>query len=178
KPAGAGGPPPGMPRQMMRRTDKKVTQTIPYWADFFPKRSVPLPAAYLLPLPSKEVVDKLLLHGLLVERLTQPAELEVVTFKLKEIKGAERIYQGHRTNTVKGEYAVETRTFPAGTCYVSMAQPLATVAAYLLEPESDDGLLVWNYFDREIVPQWSRELASYPVFKLMKPATLAKQTVR
>jgi hypothetical protein len=28
------------------------------------------------------------------------------------------------------------------------------------------------------VPQWSRELAAYPVFKLMKPAVLAKQTVR
>jgi hypothetical protein len=180
KPAGAGGPPPGMgmPRQMMRRTDTKVTQVIPYWADYFPKRSVPLPAGYLLTLPSKEVVDKLLLHGLLVERLTESAKLEVTAFKLKEIKGAERIYQGHRINTVKGEYVTEERVFPAGTCYVSLAQPLATVAAYLLEPESDDGLLAWNYFDREIVPQWSRELASCPVYKLMKPAILAKQTVR
>lgn len=181
-PAGAppaGGPPAGVPpRMMMRRTDKKITHTIPYFADFFPKRTIPLPAGYLLPLPSKEVVEKLLLHGLLVERLVEPVKLEVTAFKLKEIKGAERIYQGHRTNTVKGESIVETRTFPAGTCYVGMAQPLANVAAYLLEPESDDGLLVWNYFDREIVPQWSRELAAYPVFKLMKPAGLAKQAVR
>jgi hypothetical protein len=163
---------------MMRRTDKKITHTIPYFADFFPKRTIPLPAGYLLPLASKEVVEKLLLHGLLVERLVEPVKLEVAAFKLKEIKGAERIYQGHRTNAVKGESVVETRAFPAGTCFVSMAQPLANVAAYLLEPESDDGLLVWNYFDREIVPQWSRELAAYPVFKLMKPAVLAKQTVR
>lgn len=180
KPAGAGGPPPGMgmPRQMMRRTDKKITHVIPYWADFFVKRSVPLPAGYILTLPSKEVVDKLLLHGLLVERLTEPATLEVTAFKLREIKGAERIYQGHRINTVKGEYVAVTRTFPAGSVYVSLAQPLATVAAYLLEPESDDGLLAWNYFDREIVPQWSRELATYPVYKLMKPAVLTKQTLR
>ncbi|MCX6560845.1 MAG: M14 family metallopeptidase [Candidatus Aminicenantes bacterium] len=177
KPVGA-PPAGGPPRQMMRRTDKKIAYTIPYFADFFPKRTLPLPAGYLLPLPSKEVVDKLLLHGLLVEKLVQPVQLEVLTFKLKEIKGAERIYQGHRTNTVKGEYIAETRSFPAGTCFVSMAQPLANVAAYLLEPESDDGLLVWNYFDREIVPQWSRELASYPVYKLMKPAVLVKQTVR
>jgi len=178
KPAGAGGPPPGMPRQMMRRTDKKVTHVIPYWADYFPKRTVPLPAGYLLPQPSQEVVDKLLQHGLVVERLTEPVSLEVTAFKLREIKGAERIFQGHRINAVKGEYVAQTRTFPAGTVYVGLAQPLAVVAAYLLEPESDDGLLAWNYFDREIAPQWSRELAVYPVFKLMKPAGLAKQTVR
>ncbi len=170
--------PEGAARPILRRTDKKKASTVPYFADFFPKRSVPLPAGYLLPLPSAEVVAKLLLHGLLVERLTEPAALEVQTFKLKEIKGAERIYQGHRTNTVKGETVAEKRTFAAGTYFVTMAQPLANVAAYMLEPESDDGLLVWNYFDREIVPQWSRELAAYPVYKLMKPAVLVKQTVR
>jgi hypothetical protein len=169
---------PGARFPQMRPTDKKKTYTIPYFADWTFKRTVPLPAGYLLPLPSAEVVQKLLLHGILVERLTEPARLEVQTFKLKEIKGAAQIYQGHRTNTVKGEYAAEQKDFAAGTYYVGLAQPLASLAAYMLEPESDDGLLLWNFFDKEIVPQWSRDLAAYPVFKLMKPAALAKQAVR
>ena len=169
---------PGARFPQMRPTDKKKTYTIPYFADWTSKRTVPLPAGYLLPLPSAEVVQKLLLHGILVERLMEPVTLEVQTFKLKEIKGAAQIYQGHRTNTVKGEYALEQKDFAAGTYYVSLAQPLAPLAAYLLEPESDDGLLAWNFFDKEIVPQWSRDLAAYPVFKLMKPAALAKQAVR
>ena len=169
---------PGARFPQMRPTDKKKTYTIPYFADWKPKRTVQLPAGYLLPLPSAEVIQKLLLHGILVERLTEPIKLEVQTFKLKEIKGAAQIYQGHRTNTVKGEYAAEQKDFAAGTYYVSLAQPLAPLAAYMLEPESDDGLLAWNFFDKEIVPQWSREPAAYPVYKLMKPAALVKQTVR
>ena len=35
----------------------------------------------------------------------------------------------------------------AGDFLVEMAQPLAAVAAYLLEPESDDGFVRWNFFD-------------------------------
>jgi len=162
----------------MRPTDKKKPYTIPYFADYFQKRTVPLPAGYLLPAAPAEVVENLLLHGLVVERLVEPAKLEVTAFRIKEIKGAANLYQGHRTNTVKGEYAVETREFPAGTIYVGLAQPLANAAAYLLEPESDDGLLVWNFFDRDLVGQWSREPAACPVYKLMAPALLVKQTIR
>ena len=167
----------GAPPQL-KRTDRKKTFTIPYYADFVQKTTVPLPAGYLVSPANAEVVEKLLLHGILVERLVAPAKLDVLAFKIKEIKAAANLYQGHRTNTLAGEYAPETRDFPAGTIYVSLAQPLANVAAYLLEPRSDDGLLVWNFFDREIVGQWAREPSPCPVYKLMAPAPLVKQTVR
>ena len=81
-------------------------------------------------------------------------------------------------NQVKGEYAVETKLFPAGTPIISTAQPLGGLAAYLLEPESDDGLLVWNFFDRYIVPQWSRELQTCPVYKLLRSVNLAREVIR
>jgi len=162
----------------MKPSDKKKAYTVPYYADFVPKTTVPLPAAYLVSPANAEAVEKLLLHGLLVERLAAPAKLEVQAFKIKEIKAAANLYQGHRTNAVTGEYATETREFPAGTIYVTLAQPLANVAAYLLEPRSDDGLLVWNAFDRDIVGQWAREPAPCPIYKLMAPAPLVKQTIR
>ena len=88
---------------------------MPYYADFVAKRSVRLPYAYLIPIVGTEIPDKLRQHGIAVERLTEAATLETEAFRLKEIKGAERLYQGHRTNTVKGEYAVEKREFPKGT---------------------------------------------------------------
>jgi Zinc carboxypeptidase len=161
------------PFPRMRPTDRSKTYTMPYYADFVAKRSVRLPFAYLIPLAGTEVADKLRQHGLAVERLTGPMTLEVEAFRLKEIKGAERLYQGHRTNTVKGEPAVETREFPKGTFLVRMAQPLGHLAAYLLEPESDDGLLYWNFFDRDIVSQWGRGALTYPVYKLFVPTNLA-----
>jgi hypothetical protein len=163
----------GSPYPQVKRTDKKRTYVMPYLADFFPKRTVRLPHAYLVTVFDDDVLAALKRHGLAVERLTEAAALEVEAFRIKEIKGAERLYQGHRMNTVTGEYAVERREFPAGTLLVRTGQPLGNLAAYLLEPESDDGLLVWNAFDRHIVAQWGRGAQTYPVYKLFSPVSLA-----
>jgi hypothetical protein len=163
----------------MRPTDKKKTYVVPYFADFAPKRTVAFPAGYLIPKPSPEVVEKLLQHGLLVERLVEPAKLDVESFRAKEVKGAAQLYQGHRTNSVKGEYTKEQREFPAGTVFVTTAQPLANVAAYLLEPESDDGLVVWNYFDKDLASGgFGGGPSAFPVCRLLKPAALVKETIR
>jgi dipeptidyl-peptidase-4 len=165
-------------RPRVRPTDKVNVLTIPYYSDWTGTRSVRFPFAYLLGVPDEDIVNKLLQHGLVVERLKEAATLEVEVFTLKELKSAERAYQGHHLNQVRGDYALETRTFPAGTVVIPSAQPLGGLAAYLLEPESDDGLLVWNFFDRYVVPQWSREPQTYPVFKLLTPAALIKELVR
>ena len=164
-------------RPEIRATDKVKVHTIPYYSDWTGKRSVRFPFAYVLGVPDSEVVAKLRQHGLLVERLTDAATLEVEAFRVKELKAEERAYQGHHLNRVKGDYAVETKIFPAGTFFIPAAQPLGALAAYLLEPESDDGLLVWNFFDRYIVPQWSRELQTYPVYRLMNPVNLAREVM-
>ncbi len=161
----------------VKRTDRKKTYTMPYLADFQPKRTVRLPAAYVIAPPDEEVLATLHRHGLIVERLIEPVSLEVEAFRLKEVKGAERLYQGHRTNQVNGEYALEKRRFDAGTLVVRTAQPLGNVAAYLLEPESDDGLVVWNAFDRVLASQWGRGPGSCPVFKLFGEAALVAETV-
>jgi hypothetical protein len=169
-----------MPMMMQRPNfDKKKTYTIPYFADFFPKRTTAYPAGYLLPAAAPDVVAKLLQHGLLVERMIEPATLEVDSFRMREVTGAQRLYQGHRTNQIKGDYTRETREFPAGTIFVTTAQPLGALAAYLLEPESDDGLVVWNYFDKDLAQGgFEGGPRGFPIYKLMKPADLVKDTVR
>lgn len=162
----------------VKKTDKKRVFTLPYYADFIPKRTVQFPCAYLLANPIPEIREKLLQHGVVVEELTETQTLEVESFRLKEIKGAQRIYQGHRLNSVKGEYIVEKREFPEGTLFIETAQPLGSLAAYLLEPESDDGLMVWNFFDRYLVSQWRGQPQTCPVYRLLKPVKLSKNTIR
>ena len=162
----------------MKKTDRKKIYTMPYNADYVAKRSVRRTAAYLVSPPDAAVAAKLVQHGIAVERLTEPAELEVEAFKLQELKGGERPFQGHRTNQVKGQAAVEKRAFAAGSLVVRTAQPLGLLAAYLLEPESDDGLLTWNYFDRYLAPQWSRGLGTCPVYKAVGSPVLVTEAVR
>lgn len=165
----------GYPR--MKKTDIKKTYVLPYYADFVPTRTVPFPHGYLIPAKTPEVLEKLLQHGIVVEKMLEPASLEVEAFEVSDLKAASRLYQGHYLNTVKGEYKTATIDFPEGTLFIRTAQPLGNVAAYLLEPESDDGLLVWNYFDRYLVPQWSRAPQVYPVYKMLHKINLVTDTI-
>jgi hypothetical protein len=153
-------------------TGQKKPVTVPYYANYVPKKTVSFPYAYLLPVADPDIIQKLLAHGLLVESLTGEVSLEVEVFSPKEFKSAERAYQGHHLNEIKGEYRKETRKFPEGTLLVRTAQPLGYLAAYLLEPESDDGLVVWNFFDRYIVGQWQRGFSELPVYRLLHPVNL------
>jgi len=162
----------------VKKKDKKKSYIMPYFADFIPKREVRFPFAYLLTTSDPEIIAKLLQHGLVVDKLLEPTTLEIESFQIKEVKAAERLYQGHRLNSIKGEYILEKKEFPEGTLLVRTDQLLGNLAAYLLEPESDDGLLVWNFFDRYIVPQWGRGFETYPVYRLLEPANLVSKTLR
>ena len=41
----------------------------------------------------------------------------------------------------------ETRRILAGTCLIRTGQQLGSLAVFLLEPASEDGLCAWNVFD-------------------------------
>jgi hypothetical protein len=151
-----------------KKSDRARTVTVPYFIDYYPVRSVQLPVAYLLTVNDPDVIGVLKTHGIKVEKLTEKSEIVVNRFEISALSCAPRLNQGHYTNTVIGRYIQGSLDFPAGTIVVRMAQPLANAAACLLEPESDDGLLFWNYFDRYLVPQWGTEFYPFPVYKIMK----------
>ncbi|MDQ7816618.1 MAG: M14 family metallopeptidase [Melioribacteraceae bacterium] len=155
-------------RERLLPTDVKKVVTVPYLVDYLPTKQVKLPYAYLLKVKDPKVVNLLKTHGIKIEKLSSDPELEVQSFKIKELKPEQRLNQGHYNNIVKGEFAVEKKKFDKGTILVRMAQPLANVAAYLLEPETDDGLLHWNFFDNYLVPQWGGGFLPYPVYKVME----------
>ena len=48
-------------------------------------------------------------------------------------------------------WPAEDRDVPAGTRVVRTAQPLGSLAVYLLEPRSEDGLTTWNAFDDALI---------------------------
>ena len=168
---------PGKWPRVKINEEKKIIYEMPFYARYVARRKVRYPWGYLIAYPDPEVLENLLRHGLVVERLTAEVTLEVEAFQITSLKAAERLYQGHHLNKVEGTPKVIQKTFPAGTIFVATGQPLGKVAAYLLEPESDDGLLVWNFFDRYLAPQWRRGFNEYPVYKLYQPVPLPKRVV-
>ena len=68
--------------------------------------------------------------------------------------------------SAEGKFTPATREFFPGDFKVDMAQPLANLIFYLLEAQSDDGLLNWNFFDSYLDQQGiANGPVEFPVFK-------------
>jgi hypothetical protein len=155
-----------------------VYKDVPYLARYAPKRTVRLPRGYLITARDPAIVNKVRDHGIVVERLTVATSLRVEAFSVTTLKGSGFSDQGHYTSTVEGAYATKEVTFPPGTWFVSMAQPLANVAAHLLEPESPDGLVTWNFLDRYLAFQWIPQPMESPVYRLHEAANLITDSLQ
>ncbi len=151
-----------------KQSNRKRTVTIDYIADYFATKSIKMPFAYIISVPDPDVLDLLKTHGIQVEKLDEKITMDVEQFKITELKPTDRPYQGHYLNTMNGQFETVNKEFASGTYLIKTAQPLGNLAAYLFEPQSDDGLVKWNFLDRYLVPQWGRRFYPYPVYQLME----------
>src|ERR1035437_10328289 len=150
-----------------KRTERQRDVTVPYYIDYYPTKNVRFPFAYLITISDPAITDLMKIHGIKLEKLSTDSKIEVQRFEISELKGAPKLNQGHYTNTIDGKYISGPLDFPAGTIVVRTAQPLGNLAAYLLEPQSNDGLVFWNFFDRYLVPQWGPGYNPCPVYKIL-----------
>lgn len=163
-------------REMTVMTEDKTTSaTMLDYGLFAATRRVPTAHAYLFRLDAglRETMAKLLGHGIAVEELTEALTTEVERFAIENVKRTERAFQGHHEVRLTGEYKKESITFPAGTILVRGAQPLGVLASYLLEPESDDGLVAWNFLDPYLAPG-----KIFPISKLMQAPKTASRLLQ
>lgn len=158
-------------RRRTRGTGKiKWADSIKHYNSFEPTLLSTVPKAYYFSKDFKIIADKLKEHGIIVDQLSKRSTIEGEEFTIKEFKKATRSrYPGHKTVSVEGEFHRTKQTFKAGDYRVSMEQPLAWVIFYLLEPQSDDGLVFWNYFDEYLEGEkaGTKEVA-FPVIKQLK----------
>ena len=140
---------PGVPAGI-RRTGRMVTLRMPVADRFEPRRWRPLGGSYVLPASSDSAVTLLRRHGIDVEKLSAPWTGPVERLVVDSVMRTERPFQGHRETAVRGRWTVSVETVPAGSWVVDVAQPLGRVAAYLLEPESHDGVVRWGVVGVEI----------------------------
>jgi hypothetical protein len=159
-------------RKNYRRTENQKDVTVPYYIDYYATKNVKFPYAYLITTYDQAITDLLKAHGIKLEKLTFDSKIDVQRFEISTLKGTTRLNQGHYTNTIDGKYISGPIDFAAGTLVVRTAQPLANVAAYLLEPQSNDGMIVWNFFDRYLVPQWGMGFNPCPVYKVLERVDL------
>ncbi len=124
------------------------TYVVPHYRDLVATQTVSLPAAYLVPSGWPQVVERLRLHGIRVQRIDHALELTVEHDQLDAPQWAGKPFEGHHLLT-RFEQARNQATlaFAPGAVLVPLDQPLANVAINLLEPQASDSLLRWGLFD-------------------------------
>jgi hypothetical protein len=68
---------------------------------------------------------------------------------------------------LQGRYEPAMLSAQEGALFIPAAQPLGRLAFYLLEAESDDGLVTWNLIENGLAPG-----QTYPVYRVMDATPL------
>ena len=126
---------------------RPVTQQIPVYEETVALASAKRPRAYWIPAQWSEIAEKLKLHGIAVERIDAPREIEVEMYRLVDPVLEPKVFEGLvNIKTVGVSTEKRRERFGAGSYRVSPDQPLGDLAMLLLEPLSPDSFLRWGYF--------------------------------
>lgn len=139
--------------RMNRRKD--VTRVVPMvnglW--FEPSVTEVVGAEYYIPATAVRAAQLLALHGVKMRKLTAeiPAagleQFDITGNTQRNVNAASIDFGTHGLRLLEGDWHASTTAVPAGSYAISMNQPLARLAFYLIAPTSDDGVVTWNFED-------------------------------
>ena len=131
---------------------------------FEPTATETAPTAYYIPATATKALDLLRHHGVTMQEVTASVT-GLHAYAIKEnTQAAPRAgidINGHALRTVTGTWTATQAAAPAGSWMVPMNQPLARLAFYLLEPNSDDGVTAWNFLDDLL----GEGVTTYPILR-------------
>jgi murein tripeptide amidase MpaA len=152
-----------------------------------PTLTLTRPEAYWVPAHRADLIERLAIHGVRMERIEAPRTVSVDMLRLVDPTTATRTNEGHVANAVK-TVEVERRdwTWPAGSVRVPTDQPLGDVVVLLLEPQSSESFFAWGLIPEvlnrveyiegyAIAPLADRMLAADPALKAEFEAKLAAE---
>ena len=166
-------PNPRSGREMLAMAPLAAPVMMKDYGVFAATRALPLPKGWLIPKTTADsgrltaALERLRLHGVEIKEVGAGAQLAVERFSIADMTKAPKPFQGHQEARLKGAFDRIQLTVPAGSLYIPSNQPLARLAFYLLEPESDDGLVTWNIIEEGIAAG-----QTYPIYRVINDARL------
>jgi len=145
-----------------RRSGRFVTVRMPVFDRFIPTLWQAEPDSYILSAADTQAVQLLRTHGVIVQTLEREWRGAADVFAIDSVIISLRAFQGHRETRVEGRWHAGNHAVPAGSFIVRTDQPLGVLAIYLIEPQSDDGLATWNFFDHSL-----KAGATFPALRVM-----------
>jgi murein tripeptide amidase MpaA len=115
-----------------------------------PSLEISRPKAYWVPVTKPDVITRLELHGIRMERLPATRTVTLEMYRLvnprPQTNSGYHPFEGRHTLTTSVKAEIRQESFAAGSVRVPTSQPLGDLAVALLEPESQDSFLAWGFF--------------------------------
>lgn len=128
-------------------TGKPKDMIVKFYNDVRVQDSIKTAKGYYIPAEWKFIVDRLKLHGVEVNEVKDPIEVEATRYKFKNIKMNTSSSEGrHRANFEYDTYK-EKIIIPAGTFFISTNQRTVRIITHLLEPKSPDSFVQWGFMN-------------------------------
>ena len=127
--------------------DKPAIFKIPFFTTAVPDATVKLPEAYVIPVEWIDVIKRIQLHGIKNYTIKKPTVFTIQAYRFKNTRFRNTSYEGRFSATFSLDTVTMKREYQTGSVIVPMNQPLARLAAYLLEPTADGSLASWGFFN-------------------------------
>lgn len=126
-------------------TGEPAPLTLPFLRNDVLAAEVKRPQAWWVPAAWQDVIARLELHGIEVERSPYPVERLVEMYRVQSHELG-KAFEGHVPVTASLSVELRREQLPAGSVRVPADQPLGDLAALLLEPASPDSFFRWGFF--------------------------------
>ncbi len=136
-------------------------------ANYVSTKASPLPYAYIIPKEFSRVANRLKMHGVKIKRIISPKITDVEIDTISDFVRQPFPFQRHHLIRADVTRKLVQRSIEYGSYVIQTDQPLGRLSSYLLESESDDGFVCWNFFDEKL-----EKGAEYPVWRLPEPVEL------
>jgi hypothetical protein len=166
-------PNPKSGREMLAMAPLAVPVQMREYLTFAPTRTLSMPTGWVIPKSIADAarmaaaLDRLRRHGVRIQELAGDTQLAVERFTISDLTRAPRPFQGRQEARLQGRYDRAQLSVGAGSLFITAHQPLARLAFYLIEPESDDGLVTWNVIDEGLAPG-----QTYPIYRVLDARAL------
>ena len=158
---------PGVPRGV-RRTGRVRSVRMPVYDRFEPVLEQRLPYAWIIPAAQASLLEHLRRHGVFVERPAAAGTVRAERFLIDSVVRQAQTFQGHQEVRLEGRWeTVDAMPVDTGAYVIRGSQPLGILALYLIEPQSDDGLVTWNFLDPWLPPAGAASGAPYPIVRVL-----------
>jgi hypothetical protein len=105
------------------------------------------PRAYWVPATKPDVINVLRLHGVAFETIADARTVEVEMLRLPQAQASAPFEGRTRIGAGQPQPIRRQEWMPPGSIRVPTDQPLGDLAMVLLEPQSEDSLFAWGFFN-------------------------------